>query len=169
MPLGLKLTPPRGSQFYIEYIRKTSNDIFSWTTNGNLTILSLTGMIPGWFPIKVVQTVPVSCISRSRGQWIGFWNENFKNLLVWNYKAQDFHIWYIASPRGPLLQLFKLCPKGQNWPRPSGHNFTWNYIRKTSNDIFSWTANGNLTKLHRNDPWVVPYQSCSNRSGWLHK
>jgi len=26
-----------------------------------------------------------------------------------------------------------------------------------------------LTKLHRNDPWVVPYQSCSNRFSWLHK
>ena len=25
------------------------------------------------------------------------------------------------------------------------------------------------TKLHRNDPWVVPYQSCSNDSDWLHK
>jgi len=26
-----------------------------------------------------------------------------------------------------------------------------------------------FTKLHRNDPWVVPYQSCSNCSSWLHK
>ena len=33
-------------------------------------------------PIKVVQTVPVCCISRSRGQKLGFQNAIFKNLLV---------------------------------------------------------------------------------------
>jgi len=37
------------------------------------------------------------------------------------------------------------------------------------NNISSKTAYWILTKLHRNDPWVVPYQSCSNRSSWLHK
>ena len=36
-------------------------------------------------------------------------------------------------------------------------------------NISSETAYWILTKLHRNDPWVVPYQSCSNRSSWLHK
>ena len=71
---------------------------------------------------------------------IGFQNAIFKNLLVRNYKAQG----------------------------PGGHNFTLTYKGKTSNDIFSLTTNGNLTKLHRNDPWMVPYQSCSNRSIWLH-
>ena len=36
------------------------------------------------------------------------------------------------------------------------------------NNISSETAYWILTKLHRNDPWVVLYQSCSNRSSWLH-
>ena len=37
-------------------------------------------------------------------------------------------------------------------------------------NIFSFeTTHWILTKLHRNDPWVVPYQSCSNGSDWLHK
>ena len=40
---------------------------------------------PWWSPIKVVQTVPVGCISRSRGQKIVFQNAIFKNLLVCNY------------------------------------------------------------------------------------
>jgi len=92
-----------------------------------------------------------SCISRSQGQKIGFQNAIFKNILVWNYKAQSFHIWYIASSRGPLPKLFKLCRWGQNWPRPGDNNFTLNYIRKSSNNI-SWTTNGNMTKLHRNNP-----------------
>jgi len=84
---------------------------------------NFTGMIPGWSPIKVVQTVSVDCISRSQGQKIGFQNAIFKNLLVWNFKAQSFHIWYVASSRGPLLKLFKLCPWGQNWPSPAGSQF----------------------------------------------
>ena len=37
------------------------------------------------------------------------------------------------------------------------------------NNISFETAYWIFTKLHRNDPWVVPYQSCSNRSSWLHK
>jgi len=65
-------------------------------------------MIPGRSPTKIVQTVPVGCISRLQGQKIGFQNAIFKNLLVWNYKAQRFHIWYIAS------KLFKLSPWGRS-------------------------------------------------------
>ena len=58
---------------------------------------------------KVVQTVPVGCISRlPKNQKIGFQNAIFKNLHVWNYKTQSFHIWYIALSRGPL-------PKSPNY------------------------------------------------------
>ena len=103
---------------------------------------NFTGMFPGWSPTKVVQIVPVGCLSRSRGQKIGFQNAILKNLLVWNYNAQSFHIKYIASSRDPLPKLFKLCPWDQNWLRPGGHNFTLNYIRTTANVFFSWTASG---------------------------
>jgi len=96
-------------------------------------------------------------------------NAIFKNLLVFNYQAQSFHIGYIASSRGPRPKLLKLCPLGQYWPCPGGHNLTLNYIRKSLNDIFSWTAYGNLIKLDRNGPWVVLYKNCSNGSDWLHK
>jgi len=41
-----------------------------------------TGMVPGWSPSKIVQMVLIGCISRSRGQKIGFQNADFKNLLV---------------------------------------------------------------------------------------
>jgi len=37
------------------------------------------------------------------------------------------------------------------------------------NIFSSVTTRWILTKLNRNDPWVVPYQSCSNGSDWLHK
>jgi len=84
-----------------------------------------TGMVPGWSPTKIVQMVLIGCISRSWGQKIGFQNAIFKNLLVWNYKAKSFHIWYIASSRGPLPKLFKLCPWGQNWPAPGVTILHW--------------------------------------------
>jgi len=79
--------------------------------------------------------------------------------------AQSFHIWYITSSRGPLPKLFKQCPWGQIEPA-RGHNFTLNYIRKTSHDFLSWTDNGNLTKLDRNGPCVVHYQTFSNGFDW---
>jgi len=93
-------------------------------------------MVPGWSPIKAVQTVPIGCISRSRGQEIGFQNAIFKNLLVRNYKAQRFHIWYIhvASSRGPLPKLFKLCPWGQNC---FCHFLDWAKLPE-KNHIFQW-------------------------------
>ena len=37
------------------------------------------------------------------------------------------------------------------------------------NTFCSETAHLILTKLYRNDPWVVPYHSCSHCSSWLHK
>jgi len=93
-------------------------------------------MVPWWSPTKIVQMVLIGWIRRSRGQKIGFQNAIFKNLLVWNYKAQSFHIWNTASSRGPLPKLFKLCPWGQNCPRPGGHNFTnwiiWGKVQTTS-------------------------------------
>jgi len=122
------------------------NIFFSETAHWILTKLHRNGpwVIPyqscsngfDWLQRKVIR-------SRNR---IDFQNAIYKNLLVWNYKAQSFHIWYIASSRGLLPKLFKLSPWGQN--------FTLNYIRKTAHDFFSWTANGNLTKLNRNGPWV---------------
>jgi len=37
------------------------------------------------------------------------------------------------------------------------------------NIFFSETIYWILTKHHRNDPWVVHYQSCFKDSSWLHK
>ena len=58
-------------------------------------------MIPGWSPTKIVQTDPVGCLSRSRGQKVDFQKPIFKILFVLNYKAQSFYIWHIA-----LLEVF---------------------------------------------------------------
>jgi len=39
------------------------------------------------------------------------------------------------------------------------------YLNIFSSETTHWI----LTKLYRNDPWVVPYQGCSNHTSWLHK
>ena len=83
------------------------NNFSSDTTNWILTKLS-----QEWSLDSPLPTIPVDYTSRSLGQKIGFQNAIVKNLLLWNYKTQSFHIWYIALSRGPLLKLFKLCPWG---------------------------------------------------------
>jgi len=136
MPLGTKMNRPVVHNFTLNYIRKTSK-MTSYLEPLMRVWPNTTGMVPGWSPTKIVQMVLISCISRSRGQKIGLQNAIFKNLLVRNYEAQSFHIWYIASSRGPLPKLFRLCPWDQKWSRPGVQQiglqneifkkFVWNY------------------------------------------
>jgi len=75
--------------------------------------------------------------------------------------AQSFHIWYIPLTRGTLPKLFKLSPWGQNRPRPRGHNFYIELYKENIKQLLLLSHTyGNLTKLNRNDPWVVPFQNC---------
>ena len=139
---------------------------FSDTANWILTILHRNG--PWVVPYQSCSNGFDWLNKQITGSKQRFQNAILKNLLVWNYKVQSFHMWCIAPSRSPLPKLFKLWSWGQNWPRPGGHNLTLNYIRKCSNGIFFWIAYGNVTKLNRNGPWVVSYQQCSNGSDWLH-
>ena len=64
-------------------------------------------MILGWSSFKVVQMVPVHCISRSQELKIDFLNKNLKNLLVRNHWT-DFNIILQKCSFGdPLPRLFK--------------------------------------------------------------
>jgi len=96
MPLGSKLTMPPGSQFYIELYKENCKRLLLlnrlWEFDETKQEWSLGGPLHKFFKL-----VLICWISRSRGQKISFQNEIFKNLLVLNYKAQGFHIWYIAS------------------------------------------------------------------------
>jgi len=56
-----------------------------------------TGMVPGWFPTEIVQMVLIGCISRSRGQKIGFQNAIFKNLLVQRSSTKVVQIMPLGS------------------------------------------------------------------------
>ena len=64
-------------------------------------------MILGWSSFKVVQMVPVRCISRSQELKIDFLTKNLKNLLVRNHWT-DFNIILQKCFFGdPLPRLFK--------------------------------------------------------------
>ena len=65
-------------------------------------------MILGWSSFKVVQMVPVHCLSRSQELKIDFLTKNLKNLLVRNHLT-DFNIILQKYSFGDLLpRLFKL-------------------------------------------------------------
>ena len=64
-------------------------------------------MILGWSSFKVVQMVPVRCISRSQEIKIDFLTKHLKNLLVRNHLT-DFNIILQKCSFGdPLPRLFK--------------------------------------------------------------
>ena len=64
-------------------------------------------MILGWSSFKVVQMVPVHCISRSQELKIDFLTKNLKNLLIRNHWT-DFNIILQKCSFGdPLPRMFK--------------------------------------------------------------
>ena len=66
-------------------------------------------MILGWSSFRVVQMVPIHCISRSQELKIDFLTKNLKNLLVRNHWT-DFNIILQKCSFGdPLPRLFKSC------------------------------------------------------------
>jgi len=87
MPLGLKSTLARGLQFYIELY--------------NVNVLPISaGIIPGSSFTKIFEMVLIGCISRSRGQKLGYQKSSCLKL-----QGPNFHIWYITSSRC-LLPIF---------------------------------------------------------------
>ena len=64
-------------------------------------------MILGWSSFKVVQMVPVHCISRSQELKIDFLTKNSKNLLVRNHWTDFNKILQKCSFGDPLPRLFK--------------------------------------------------------------
>ena len=86
-----------------------------------------------------------------------FHREILRNLLC-NCKAQSFDIWYVASPKGCLPRLFKLCPPGPKRPRPRDYQF---FIEK-SLKIFSDTVRPRAQIFCMMHHLMDVYQDCSN-------
>jgi len=93
-----------------------------------------------------------------------FGQEDLKNYILRTFFSSPEHKVLRMSYCDRSLSVVRRCPSCVVRCASS-------VVRKLFNlNIFSSeTAHWILTKLNRNDPWEVPYQSCSNRSSWLHK
>ena len=120
MPLGLKPTPPWGSQVEHRNMEQTFynssslklDDLELWYF---LYVASPCGPLPSsfiWCPKGQDWSCPGSHKLEYRNK-----EDKFQIFLLWKWKAYSFDIWYVASPPN----LFIWCPWGQNWPRPGGH------------------------------------------------
>jgi len=65
----------------------------------------------------------------------------------------------------PGANVTGLCPLSVVVGRPLSVIHQYFYLNIFSSETPHWI----LTKLHRKDAWVVPYQNYSNDSDWLHK
>ena len=75
--------------------------------------------------------------------------------------------WNHFSPMPSVIHPFlaHLSTKCSGWAIVTGLcplSVNLFYLNIFSSETTHWI----WTKLHRNDPWVVPYQSCSNGSDW---
>ena len=57
--------------------------------------------------------------------YIGSYRENMKKDSCLKPSAKSLDIWFVASPNGPIPNLFKLCSWVQNWPRQAFTYFTY--------------------------------------------
>ena len=116
---------------------------------------NFTGMTTRWSSTKVVQTVPVDCISRSRGQKCNFQKSSY-------LKLQGPELSYLVYS---IIKMYQSCSNYAPEVKIGGHNFTLNYIRKTSNDFLlnrlwefyqtqqEWSLGGPLPKLFKLFKW----------------
>ena len=101
------------------------------------------------------------------GLCLSIFRLKFKFLqIVWNCvetlllmrRANNFVKIFIASPSLPLPSLFKLCPCGQNWPRPRGHIFNISYninvLQQTACLVVNPITVGNLLSSLIARHWV---------------
>ena len=143
---------------WIYVITWATASYLNWTFSRE-TILS---HVPGHSPGGVTHPRHLAQLHKwpvpSGGEWGGsyrrrglshYWGRGliiFK--LTWAQSAQVELLWSVFVRRRPPCVVCKLF-----------------YLNIFSSETAHWI----LTKLHRNDSWVVPYQSCSNCSSWLHK
>ena len=110
-------------------------------------------MILGWSSFKVVQMVPVHCISRSQELKIDFVTKNLKNLLVRNHWT-DFNIilqkCFFGHPLPRLFKSFGFVKK--TWPPGGGAYFT--------QYIYLENLKSLLVRNHRTDFNII-LQKCS--------
>ena len=105
----------------LSVVRACVRRLFLQTTSPPKSLIgfwpNFTGMILGWSSFKVVQMVPVHCISRSLELKIDLQTEKLKNLLVRNHWTNFNIILQKCSLGDPLPRLFKPLIHQKTWPQ----------------------------------------------------
>jgi hypothetical protein len=132
IPLGSKMAPPQGSSFYVEIYRETVKNLL--LRNPKAESFHIWYMATSRGPLHILLKESPWGLKwpGPRGQKFYieiYYRETFKKLLLHSHKFESFHIWYMATYRGPLHILLKESPLGQNGPAP-GVVFTLKYIGK---------------------------------------
>ena len=115
-------------------------------------------MIYGWSCTKIPLFVPVEQIKWPPEPILYFDWPIFKNLLLWNYLTefnQTLPEWSMDGPPQKFLILFRLNKQNGR------HSRFFILIGRFSKIFFSETTGPNLTKLCKNDPWMVLHKNTS--------
>jgi len=86
-----------------------SNDFFSKSTHWP----NFTEMIPEWSLTKVVQTVPVGCLSRSQGKndTLNYIQQTLNDFCSWSAKVNSTKLNRIR----PWVVSYQNCSNGSDW------------------------------------------------------
>ena len=124
------------------------------------------GMVPGWSPTKIVQMVLIDCISRSRGQKIGFHNAKSSCLKLQgpelSYLVYSIIQMFSTKVVQIMPQRLKLTLAGgskfyieiykENFKRHLLSNCLWEFDQTQQ----EWSLGGLLPKLFKWF-WLVAY------------
>ena len=120
-------------------------------------------MILGLSPFKIVQMVPVHCISRSQELKIDFLTKNFKNLLVRNHWTDFNIILQKCSFGNPLPRLFKPFGFVKKHGRQGAVLIFPIYLYRIILKIILSETTGPISiKFCRNVSLMILYQDCSS-------
>ena len=103
------MAPPQGSSFYIEIYWETVKNLLLQNLKAESVHIGYIATSRGPSHILLKESPWGQKWPRPRGQkfYIEIYRETFKNLLLQNHEDESFHIWYMATSRGPLHILLK--------------------------------------------------------------
>ena len=127
-------------------------------------LAGLNGMILIWPSLKIVQMVPILCISRSHRLKIDFKDDNFKKSSC--LKPQGLELWYLicSITLWTFTKLVQIMPLGQKRHHPGGYIFyiIGLYREKHEKIFLSETIRHRALIFGMKHNLVDLYQVCSN-------
>ena len=140
------MAPPQGSKvFTLKYIGKLKKNLL--LRNHKADSFHIWYMATSRGPLQKLlkESLWGQKWPSPRGQkllHLNIYRDTLKNLLLWNHKAESFHIWYMATSRGPFDALLKESPWGKKWPHPRGQKIFFSKTIRRNAFIGIWQCLG---------------------------